>query len=293
MPGAPSSADSGLHPMRMPVRMALPPVESDGDSARITGKLVDGLIVVPVSINGAGPFQLGIDTGAMGHLHLNDAVAERLALPVQGKARAADPSGKNPREVKLYRVDSLSIGSLRFRGAIATSRPDTSGKRLRGVDGILGIDLFADLLLALDYPNAELRLSRTTLPPPNGSDVLAYEREHGAIRVPLQAGEKQLACDLDTGNLIAAFVFPTEFALSLPHKGEPRAGGTAHTVAQQVEFRLITLDVPLRLGSFRFPNAEIAFPALHEAGNIGSKALASFTIEIDQRNRRVRLSRHS
>lgn len=175
---------------------------------------------------------------------------------------------------------------------MATSHPDTSRRRLKGVDGILGLDLFADLLLVLDYPKAELRLSRTSLPLPNGSDVLAYECDHGAIRLPLQAGEKQIGCHLDTGNLIAPFVFPTEFALALRRKGEPRAGGTAHTIGQQIEFRLITLDVPLRLGSFEFPSAEVAFPALHEAGNIGSKALARFTIEIDQRNQRLRLSRH-
>src|SRR6185503_16801784 len=52
---APAPDDSGPRPMRM----ALPPVQSRGDSARVQGKLVNGLLVVPVSINGAGPFWLG------------------------------------------------------------------------------------------------------------------------------------------------------------------------------------------------------------------------------------------
>jgi hypothetical protein len=287
-PSDPASGDSTARP----VRMALPPIQTDGDSTRVVGKLVNGLIVVPVSINGAGPFWLGLDTGAMGHLRLNQAVAERLVLTATGRARAVDPSGKNPREVMVYRLDSVAVGKVRFRGAIASGTPDSLvSRRLQGVDGILGIDLFADLLLTLDYPNAEIRLARASIPPPNGTTILAYERERGPIIVPLQAGDRRIDCDLDTGNLVAPFVLPTEFALSLPRKGEPRTGGMARTVSQQMEIRLVTLSVPLRLGSFEFPNAEVAFPALHERANIGSKALAGFTIEIDQRNKRLRLAR--
>jgi hypothetical protein len=273
--------------------MALPPVLTQGDSTRVAGKLVNGLIVVPVSINGAGPFWLGMDTGAMGHLRLNDSLAERLALPVTGRARAADPSGKNPRELKVYGLDSLAIGNVRFKGAIATGTPDSLTRRLEGVDGILGIDLFIDLLLTLNYPKAEIRLARGILPPANGSDILAYERDRGPILLTLHAGDKQILCDLDTGNLVAPFVFPTDLALSLPRKGEPRKGGMARTVSQQMQIHLITLEVPLRLGAFEFANAEVAYPALHERGNIGSKALAGFTVEIDQRNKRIRLARRS
>jgi Aspartyl protease len=272
--------------------MALPSIQTEGDTARVQGKLVNGLIVIPVSINGAGPFWLGMDTGAMGHLRLNNSVAERLALPVIGKARASDPSGKNPREVTVYRVDSLSIGGVRLRGPHAIGSADTLNRRLPGVDGILGIDLFADRLLTLDYPKAELRLSRDALPDPNGADVIAYQREHGPIQVSLQAGERQLLCDLDTGNLVAPFVLSTDLALSLPRKGEPRSGGTARTASQQMEIRFVTLAAPLRIGSFEFPGAEVAFPSLHERGNIGSKALGRFTVEIDQRNKRIRFARN-
>jgi hypothetical protein len=287
----PANGDTAPHPVRVPMRMSLPPVRTFGDSARVVGRLVNGLLVVPVSIQGKGPYWLGMDTGAMGHLRLNEALAARLGLAVQGKALASDPSGKNPRDVKLYRVDSLSIGDVRFHDVIAVGQADTM-KKLPGVDGILGIDLFADLLLTLDYPRAELRLARATLPPENGADVLAYERDHGPIRLPLVVGQKTLTCDLDTGNMIAPFVFPTDFALSLPRKGEPHSGGTARTVSSTIEIRIVTLDVPLRLGSFEFVNAEAAFPSVREDGNIGSRALADMTIEIDQRNHRIRLARH-
>jgi hypothetical protein len=58
-----------------------------------------------------------------------------------------------------------------------------------------------------------------------------------------------------------------------------------------VQIHLVTLAKPVRLGAIEFANAEVAYPALHERGNIGSKALADCVLELDQRNKRVRITR--
>jgi len=271
-------------------RTSLPPVESRGDTARVPCRTVNGILVASVEVNGAGPFWFAIDTGAMGHARINESVAAKLGLVVAGKARSGDPSGKNVREVNLYQLDSLRLGGVTFRNAMASGSPDTL-RKLAGVDGILGVGLFADFLLALDYPRAELQLSRTALPDTNGRDIVPFTREHGPIEVALRVGDRVLPTDVDTGNMIAPFVFPTAFVDSLPRKGAPRSGGMAHTVSNEVEIQIVTLAVPVRLGAAEFASPEVAYPALHDRGNIGSRAFADCRVEIDQKNRRLRLTR--
>jgi hypothetical protein len=224
----------------------------------------------------------------MGQVSITNRAATQLALPVAGRSRMADPSGKNPIETNLYGVDSLKLGGVTFRGALAGALPDTL-RRFEGVDGILGIALFTDFLLTFDYPRSELRLSRESLPDTNGRDILSFTREMGPIVVPLRIGNRLLPADVDTGNLIAPFVFPTAFVDSMPRRGEPRSGGTARTISNEVKIQVVTAAVPIRLGATVFENADVAYPALHERGNIGSKAFANSTLEIDQKNRRLRL----
>ena len=51
-----------------------------GAAERISFDLVDNRILIPIAINGAGPFRLILDTGAPG-LTLSEEVAARLGLP--------------------------------------------------------------------------------------------------------------------------------------------------------------------------------------------------------------------
>ena len=284
-PAAPPTGE----PVRRVMRRAASPVTTQGDTAVLSARSVAGMPVVPIEINGRGPFWFALDTGTMGHGRVYDSLAVKLGLPVAGKVRSGDPSGKNTREVDVYRVDSLQIGGIVMRGAQMSGGPNI--RQLKDVEGILGVDLFIELMLTIDYPHSEVRLGRSALPEANGRDVLSYSRELGPIVLPLQLGDRTLDTDLDTGNTVAPFIFPSEIAEALPRTGEPRKGRVARTSVNQVQMYHVTLADPLRLGALEFPGAEVAYPALHDRGNIGSQALGDCVLELDQENRRVRLTR--
>src|SRR4051794_21601792 len=136
-------------PQRIIRHMAPPPPARSGDKADIPLGLFEGMPTIMATVNGKGPYRFGVDTGAMGYLHLRPDLAATLALSPVGEARAVDPSGRNPVSVPLYRIDSLQFGGLTYSGIMTTGL--TIPGKLGELDGVIGIGFFKDLLLTLDY----------------------------------------------------------------------------------------------------------------------------------------------
>ncbi|HYC32059.1 MAG TPA: hypothetical protein VEB59_07185 [Gemmatimonadales bacterium] len=106
----------------------------------------EGRPVVRVSLNGRGPYRLAVETGSPDVL-LTSALVSELALPVTGGSS--------------HRLDSLRMGEALIRDLVV-GRNDAFAPL--GVDGVLGLDAYRDLLLTVDYPGARLVLSRGSLP---------------------------------------------------------------------------------------------------------------------------------
>src|SRR5438309_193573 len=79
------------------------PDKVTGDHAALPMTFTAGLPTIAVTIDGKGPFKVGVDTGAMGGVHMTDRLAAALNLAPVGEAQAVDPSGRNPVAIKLYR----------------------------------------------------------------------------------------------------------------------------------------------------------------------------------------------
>ena len=265
------------------MRMAAPPPAFEGDSATAALTFSRAAPVVEVTIGGKGPFRFLIDTGAGGHGRINAALAHRLALPVAGEVRAGDGSGRVQMR-KTFAVDSIELGGVRFRGVQMAELPQLPG--LEGqFDGILGLDLFASHLLTLDYANRKLTLSRGHLPP----SAASYAPGPGAVMLSLAVGDETLPVQLDTGNSVAPLIVPEALANRLPLAGERRKTAQARTAISTIQMWEADIAVPVRLGSEVLPIRTIGFPSLGDSGNLGSKALAGAILQLDQRNRRIRI----
>jgi hypothetical protein len=251
----------------------------------------DAMPTIEVTVNGQGPFLFGFDTGAQAGPRIDVSLAEKLKLKASGQVQAIDPSGRNPQTSETFKLESLSLGKLRFVAVTVASRNYKNSPRPLKVDGVLGLNLFSEYLVTLDFPAGKLRFEKGELPKADGAEVLDYKNQAGITEVELSVGQKKIKAHLDSGNAIGGFVFPTAFAEQLAFASEPRVVGRARSAGGEMEIKQVQLKDAVKLGRHGFPGATIVYPALGEIGNVGVKVLRQFVITFDQQHVRVRLIR--
>jgi hypothetical protein len=269
------SADST--PVKFPIEI---PMRTDG-----------GMPTIELMVNGQGPFLFGIDTGSQAGPRIDSSLVEKLKLKSSGQVSITDPSGRNPQTTDTVKLDSIGIGTLRFTDVTAVSRNFKNSPRPLKVDGILGLSLFSEYLVTLDFPTKLLRFERGELPKADGAEILDYKSEGGIPLVELSVGSTKIKAHLDSGNMIGAFVFPTSFVEKLTRASEPIVVGRARSASGEMEIKQVQIKEMVRLGRYEFPDATITFPALSDIGNVGAKILSQFAVTFDQQHQRVRLTR--
>lgn len=107
-------------------------------------------IIVPVTINGQGPFRLVLDTGAT-LTCLDETVVARLGLrEARGVGMGASVGGRG--QVRLVRVDSLSVGAASAAELTACAL-DLAHIQDIGIemDGLLGLNFLQSFQVTLDF----------------------------------------------------------------------------------------------------------------------------------------------
>jgi len=242
------------------------------------------LAIVEVRVNGQGPFKFGIDTGAAGGGRIDKSLVEKLGLQVVGQARAGDMSGKNQSTINLVEIGKLSVGDAVFSGV----RAAVGDYGELGVAGILGVGLFAEHLLTLDYPRRRVRIEQGELPPADGQKVLGFDVSMGIPSVRLRLGEVEVDAHVDSGNTRSEIVVPSSLAGKLKLAAEPVVIGKGKTRFNEVEIRQAPLAGALILGSYELRDPRIDIVDLFPYVNLGHTFLQRFAITVDRKSRRIR-----
>ena len=248
----------------------------------------NGRPFVEVTLGGKGPFRFMIETGC-------DciSISPQVAAAAAGLEALTDDDLFRVGETRidsLYRVSDLRIGGARL--ADFTAGVDIA----LGVDGILGLPAFTELLLTLDYPRSQLRLEKGELPPPDGKQILAVRPIVGPfLGFDLMIGGKPVPSIIDTQSGLGLSL-STELAETLRFESEPVQTGSVlmgGVVSAPVKTGRLADDI--RIGEFTLQKqlAEVIShpPDRPRKGNIGARILSHFTLTLDQKNRRVRFSR--
>ena len=107
------------------------------------------LIVVPVTINGQGPYRFLLDTGANKTI-LFTAVADSLKIPHRRRAKVLTAGGNVDVSVRALRT--LKVGRAQLEDIEITVTDFELLKTLK-VDGVLGNDYLRRFRLVIDYDN--------------------------------------------------------------------------------------------------------------------------------------------
>ena len=129
-------------------------------------------MTVPVLINGQGPFNFLIDTGAEASV-LSHALADQLQLNERDTALLVGTASE--RIVETAQVDEISFGSGTYRDATAAL---VEGDNIGGADGILGLDSLQDRRILLDFENRVMEVAHPDERPNNrGFEIVVRARQ--------------------------------------------------------------------------------------------------------------------
>jgi Aspartyl protease len=248
-------------------------------------------IVVEVRINGKGPYKFSLDTGAAGGGRITPKTAEALGLPAVGEVMAGDPSGKNRQSLKIVEAGSLTLGGVTFHDVHLSVR-DLPKRRLDGAeeerDGVLGIGLFQDHLLTLDYPARRVRIEKGELPPADDKQVVAYENPFGIPQIRMKVGDLEVEADVDSGNMNGELVLPASYIGKVALAYEPKVIGKARTGFNEFDVKQAPLKGGAKIGAQVVERPLVDFVDIFPHGNIGHAFLSRFAVTLDQKNHRIR-----
>jgi predicted aspartyl protease len=120
-----------------------------------------------VKLNNHGA-RLQIDTGA-GGLLVTHAVAQKAGLKEAAQTQVGGIGDKGARAGYTAFADSIRIGNLEFQNCAVHVLSE--GHVVDDVDGLIGMDVFSQFLVTLDYPMRKLVLG--PLPPRPGEEMKA------------------------------------------------------------------------------------------------------------------------
>lgn len=148
----------------------------------------------PVMINGQGPFQFLIDTGANVSCVSHD-LAQRLMLTSLSPARVHTIVGVRERPGVM--IDRLQVGERKRKDVRAAALPLTDG-----LDGVLGIDWLTGQRLELGFKAKSLAITRSRDDTPReGSAIVPARRRLGQLTiVDADVGGKRINAMIDSGS---------------------------------------------------------------------------------------------
>src|ERR1700730_9639326 len=156
-----------------------------------------GRVVVPVMINGHGPFRFIVDTGA-NHSTISPELARRLGLtPSEAPSIVLDGITRTA-QVSFVTIDRLQAGDLTSEG---TALPVVWAPLMAGADGILGAAGLAEKSLVIDFQRNRVAISRRidSAVRENSIKLHGFRLSHGLIALDARVGRVPVRAVIDTG----------------------------------------------------------------------------------------------
>ncbi len=223
----------------------------------------DARMTVPVVINGQGPFEFVVDTGADRSV-LTPGIAERLALPAGPDVIVHGVSGSVTSPT--VRVEALRTGDARLANV---TLPVLPYERV-GADGLLGVDILEGRNVIIDFAKKQLEVRRSQkmeemTRSPREVSVVADQKFGRLTLADSRIGGARSLAFIDSGGGVSIGNMALARAIAArkrrsPDLVQPARLLTAGGEMQLGEFRIVPSIV---LGDLRITNIPMAFADLH------------------------------
>ncbi len=188
-------------------------------------------------------------------------------------------------------LPTVTLGGIAWQNLGAPSRDYNTGVPLPHIDGVLGLQAFADFLLTIDFPKSRLRLARGTL----AADAPGVTDADFSRRVPqitIDVAGHTMPAVIDTGNTTQeALSLPASMASTLPLVAPPVPAGGVTTVSGRSAATVAEMNGALTIGGITVSHPKVLFIDGAPTANLGAAFLRTFVLTIDQQTKRVRLER--
>ena len=259
----------------------------DADEPRTqlsTGQDRNEHMLAPVSINGQGPFNFLLDTGAN-----ISCVSHRLAaqLDLQAGADAPVHTVVGLRNRPTVMIDDLTVGARSRRNVRAPSLPIKGPE----VDGVLGVDWLKGQRLVLDFKGKRMEITRSQADhaEPGHVVVVPARRRHGQLTIVdadlsgerisaiIDSGAQGTLCNGHLRNLVRA----AEAKKARGQQLGPPTFVRMETLAGE-SFLAETVFLPfLRLGGLHLGNVQVSYADMHVFDIWGLKDSPALVIGMD------------
>jgi len=219
-------------------------------------------MLAPVTINGQGPFQFLMDTGANVSC-VSKAVAERLMLATLPPTRVHTVVGVRERPGVL--IDRLQVGERRRNGVRATAL--VLGPE---IDGVLGVDWLVGQRLEMGFRSRSLAITRSKQDVAGeGVAVVPARRRYGQLTiVDADLGGRRINAMIDSGSQMTI----CNAALREMVSAQNLRRGTDDSLYRRVNLETLVgesfsgemLYLPfMRLGGLHMGNVPVVYSEMH------------------------------
>ena len=198
-----------------------------------------GGVIVPVTVNGRGPFQMLLDTGAT-HSAITERVRTAVGARVVAKSTVLAPASSAIRPVVA--VEDWAFGPVTVDVVLPTVVPDGAFDREAKIDGLIGQDVLAGLRFTIDFRRRVIEWRKTM--PAAGDIALHLSFERGRFLISLQRDQSTVRLVPDSGaGAIVLFELAGRMPLDVLETGQTveLTSADATTQARRVKIRELRL----------------------------------------------------
>lgn len=241
----------------------------------------ENVLYVPVRINGRGPYYFRLDASSSGTVRIDNRLAKALGLKIVGFQEIIE--GNQRKRAFLVGVDKLNLGPIARSNLQVRVGDYNQVTRQLPIEGVIGLDFFANHRLQLDGPAAQLTISPDALESQTKS-VLSYAKPY---QIPGKIGLKEVLFNLDVGSTYTV-LFPTAMLAGIHYVDTPNGQLVTQTNPSFVLQEAVITD-EMMLSGIHIAHQKIYHSNKVHQITIGVGFLKEHVVSFDQRRKLIKL----